>query len=144
MRTMHAALQGRLKMQIPMRHKIMQWFMEHIASVMNRCLVGNVGLTADQRLHGRRANSKAVEVGEKVFDHVPKKLRSKMQLRWKIGIYLGVAGHAEEHYIWHMDRRCGEDSINCTSGGTRTMEDGFRRSTACNTSSAHTHWSRCI
>ena len=65
-------------------------------------------MTACQRLHGRRANSKAVELGEKVFDCVPKKSRSKMQLRWRIGIYLGAAGHSGEHYIgtWtgYMDR----------------------------------------
>ena len=58
------------------------------ASVMNRYVVGNDGLTAHKRLYGRRANSKAVEFGVKVFYHVPKKLKSKMQLRWKIGIYL--------------------------------------------------------
>ena len=72
---MHAALQGRLKMLIPMRRPIMHWLMEHVASVMNRYAVGNAGFTAYQRLHGRRANSKAVEFGEKVVDHAPKKLR---------------------------------------------------------------------
>ena len=93
LRTMRAALQGRLKMQIPMRHPIMQWVMENVGSVMNHYVMGNDGLTAYQRLHGRRADSKAVEFGEHVFYHVPKKLRSKMQLRWRIGIYMGVAGH---------------------------------------------------
>ena len=77
----------------------MQWLMETVTSAMNLYVVANDGLTAYQRLHGRRANSKAVEFGEKVFDHVPKNLRSKMQLRWRIGIYLGVAGHSGEHYI---------------------------------------------
>ena len=43
LRTMRAALQGRLKMQIPMRHPMMQWLMEHVASVTNRYLVGNDG-----------------------------------------------------------------------------------------------------
>ena len=66
---------------------------------MNRYVVGNDGLTARQRLHGRSENSKAREFREKVFDHVPKKLRSKMQLRWRIGIYLGVAGNSGEHHI---------------------------------------------
>ena len=77
----------------------MQWLMEHVAIVMNRYVVENYGLTAYQKLHGRRANSQVVEFGEKVFDHVPKRLRSKMQLRWRIGIYSGVAGHSGEHYI---------------------------------------------
>ena len=70
--------------------------MEHLANAMNRYVVENNGLTADQRLPGRRANSKAVEVGEKIFYHVPKKLKSKMQLRWIIDIYLGVAGLSTE------------------------------------------------
>ena len=80
LRTMRAALQGRLEMQIPMRHPLMQWLMEDVASVMNRYVVANDGSTANQRLHERRANSKAVDVGENVY-HVPKKLRSKMKSR---------------------------------------------------------------
>ena len=66
---------------------------------MNRYVVGSNGLTSYQRFNGRRANSKAVEFGEKVCDNAPKKLRSKMQSRWRIGIYLGVAGNSGEHYI---------------------------------------------
>ena len=82
-----------------MVHPIMQWLVEHDASVMNRYVVENNGLTAYQRLHGRRATSRAVEFGETVFYHAPKKLWSKMQLRWRSGIDMGVAGHSGERYI---------------------------------------------
>ena len=58
---MCAALQGQLKMQIPMRHPLMQWRMDNAASVMDRYVARNEDLIAYDRLHGRRANSKAIE-----------------------------------------------------------------------------------
>ena len=105
LRTMRAVLQGRLKIQFPMRHPIMQWLMEHVANVMNRYAVENIGLTPYQGLHGRRANSKTVESGERMCSHVPKKLKSKMHLRLIIGIYSGFAGLSGEHYVgtWNGD-----------------------------------------
>ena len=71
----------------------------HAASVMNRYVVGRDGRTAFQRLHGRRASNKAVEFGERVFYDIPRKLRAKMNLRWRLGMYLGVAPHSGEHLI---------------------------------------------
>ena len=105
LRTLKAALQGRLKAKIPMAHPIMKWLIEHTASILNRFVVGDDGQTAYQRLHGRRANKKAAEFAEKVLYYVPRRLRTKMMLRWRVGLYLGVADHSGEHWIgvWNGD-----------------------------------------
>ena len=105
LRTMRGALMHRLQCRITATHLIFQWLVMHVASVMNRYVVGGDGRTAFQRLHGRRASSKAVEFGERVFYYIPKKLRAKMSLRWRLGMYLGVASHSGEHLIgtWSGD-----------------------------------------
>ena len=54
-------------MKVPMDHPALLWLIEHTASILNRFVVGSDGQTAYQRLHGRRANKKAVEFGEKLF-----------------------------------------------------------------------------
>ena len=90
LRTMRVALQGRLKMQIPMRHPILRWRMDHVASVTNSYVVENDGLTNLPAIAWAKGRTpKLSQVCEKVL----------MQLRWRIGIYLGVAGHSEKHYI---------------------------------------------
>ena len=57
----------------------------YTASILNRFVVGDDGQTAHQRFHGRRANKKAVEFGEKLFDDIPRKLQTKMNTRWRLG-----------------------------------------------------------
>ena len=44
-------------------------------------------------------NKRAVEFGEKLFDYNPGELRTKMNMRWRIGMYLGVAPQSGEHYV---------------------------------------------
>lgn len=104
-RTMRGALMHRLQCRIVATRPLFHWLVCHAASVMNRLVVGKDGRTAFQRLHGRRTSNRAVEFGERVFYYIPKKLRAKMSLRWRLGMYLGVAAHSGEHIIgtWSGD-----------------------------------------
>jgi hypothetical protein len=92
-------------MKVPMDHPEMLWLIEHTASILNRLVAGDDGQTAYQRLHGRRANKKAVEIGEKLFDYISRKLRTEMNMRWRIGMYLGVVPQSGEHFVgtWNGD-----------------------------------------
>ena len=69
LRTLRGAFIGHNKMRVPMDHPAMLWLIEHTASIFKRFVVGDDGQTAHQRLHGRRANKKAVEFGEKLLLH---------------------------------------------------------------------------
>ena len=50
-------------------------------------------------MHGQRFKGKLVEFGEQVFYFIPKKLRSKLDLRWRIGTYLGNSTTSNEAYV---------------------------------------------
>ena len=47
----------------------------------------------------RKANDKAIEFWERVFYFIPKKLRAKLNLKWKFGIYLGDAPNSNESCV---------------------------------------------
>ena len=57
------------------------------------------GVTPYAALHGKKAVARYAEFGEQVFWHVPKKARSKLCLRWRIGTFLGVSGSSNEVYV---------------------------------------------
>ena len=99
LRTCKAALESRLSKKIPTNHPVMMWLVEHVASLINRHFVTSEGVTAYQFTHGQRSKGRTAEFGEKVLYHVPKKMRHKLSLRWRLGIFLGTAPSSNEIYI---------------------------------------------
>ena len=98
-RTLKSALESRLDKRLPADHAVFRWLVEHTVSLINRFKVHEDGQTAYQALHGQRASEKVVEFGEQVFFSVPKRLRSKLCRRWRLGTYLGVVNSSNEHYV---------------------------------------------
>ena len=66
-RTLKAALEHRIGTRIPL-----DWLVELVAYLMNRCDIGSDGKTPLQRLHGRRDNTPILEFGEKIL-YIPAK-----------------------------------------------------------------------
>ena len=99
LRTLKSALESRMNCRLPADHPVFRWLVEHAVSLINRFKTHEDGQTAYQFLHGKRASDKIVEFGEQVFFSVPKKLRSKLCRRWRIGTYLGVVSSSNEHYV---------------------------------------------
>ena len=52
-----------------------------------------------QAIHGQRFKGKLMEFGKKVFYYVPKKLRSKLNLRWRVGTFVGNAQSTNEAFV---------------------------------------------
>ena len=77
----------------------MRWIVEHAASMANRQICNADGRTPFETIHGQRWKGRAVEFGEQVFYFVPKKLRAKLSLRWRVGTYLGNAQATNECYV---------------------------------------------
>ena len=48
---------------------------------------------------GKQAQERRIEFGERVFFSTPKKGRAKMDLRWRLGIYLGHAPNSNELFV---------------------------------------------
>ena len=98
-RTYKCALESRLSTRIPCDHPIFYWMVEHAASVYNRYVCTEEGTTPYQNLHGQRFRGRAVEFGEQVFYYVPKRLRSKMSLRWRLGTFVGNHQNSNEALV---------------------------------------------
>ena len=72
---------------------------EHVASVINRHVCNDEGMTPFEAIHGQRFRGKAAEFGEKVFYVVPKRLRATLDLRWRVGIFRGNSQTSNEAFI---------------------------------------------
>ena len=98
-RTYKAALEDRIGERVPSTHPVIHWIVEHAASVYNRFVVGEDGQTPYEAMHGQRFRGKLAEFGEQVFYFIPRKLRSKLDLRWRIGTFLGNSQSSNEAFV---------------------------------------------
>ena len=88
-RTYKSALEEHIEFRIPSKHPLIRWIVDHAASVHNRHVCNSAGVTPCQAIHGQISTGKWCEFGEAMFYYVPKRLRSKMDLRFCIGTFLG-------------------------------------------------------
>ena len=102
-RTYLSALEGRIRWKIPTQHPIMRWLVEHAASMLNRFTTNADGVSPYAYLHGRNSSERHIEFGEKIFYYVPKRARSKLCMRWRLGIYLGMAQNSNEIFVATVD-----------------------------------------
>ena len=98
-RTYKCALESRMEAKLPCDHPTFYWLVEHASSVYNRYVCTDDGSTPYQNLHGQRYRGKTVEFGERVFYYVPKRLRSKMSLRWRLGTFMGNHQNSNEALV---------------------------------------------
>ena len=70
----------------------------HAANTYNKYAVTPDGSTPYAALHGKNSKEKLAEFGERVLWHVPKKLRAKLDLCWRLCIYVGYAVSSNEYY----------------------------------------------
>ena len=94
-----AALEAHLDWKIPVGHAVIRWLVEHAADVMNKMAINKSGHTPYEELHGRKAKERRAEFGERVFYSTPRKGRAKLDLRWKLGAYLGQSDSSNEAFV---------------------------------------------
>lgn len=98
-RTLKHALEVRLKHRVPLSHPVITWLVEHTAWVLNKFHLDGDGRTAYGRLHGREGHERVCEFGERIMWFVPKKMRAKMDQRWRYGIFLGRSLSSDQNYV---------------------------------------------
>ena len=98
-RTLKHALEVRLKQRLPGEHPVTAWLIEHTSFILNKYKLDNEGRTAYGRLHGREGIEKVCEFGEVVMWYVPKKIRAKLDQRWRYGVVLGRSLSSDQNYI---------------------------------------------
>ena len=91
-RTLKMSLEMRVKGRLANDHPVMAWLVEHSAYVINRCKLGTDSRTAYGRLHGKEFPARMCEFGERILWFVPKKLRAKLDVRWRYGFFAGEIG----------------------------------------------------
>ena len=99
MRTIKAGLETRLGQKVPLKHPVVLWMIEHVSSLINRHFVAAHGKTPYEYVHGKRSKGRTAEFGERILYHVPKKLRSSLDLRWRAEFFLGTAPSSNEIYV---------------------------------------------
>ena len=99
LRTHLAALEHRVKAEIPSTHPNLKWMVENVATTLNKYAVHDDDTTSYENLHGRRATEKLAEFGERILFRIPPKRRAKLDLRWGSGVYLGTAMHSNECFV---------------------------------------------
>ena len=102
-RTYVHALEARIGSKINTRWPVMRWLVEHAANMLNRFTTNPEGVTPYAALHGKNAADRHVEFGEKIFYHVPKRARSKLDLRWRLGTDLGASSLSNECFVANVD-----------------------------------------
>ena len=98
-RTLKGALEAHMGDRLPVDHAVMRWMVQHVASIFNRHSTNSEGLTPHECRHGRRSHGRTAEFGERLLYYVPKKLRAKLDLRWRVGVFLGTSDRSNEAYI---------------------------------------------
>ena len=99
LRTLKTALESRLKAKLSSSHPVMHWLIEHTAYILNKFSLGSDGKTPYGRLHGKEGRERICEFGERVMWYVPKKLRSKLDQRWRYGIFLGRSMSSDQNFV---------------------------------------------
>ena len=99
LRTLKSALETNAQLRIEATSPLMMWMVEHAASLYNRHLCNPDGKTPFEAIHGQRWKGKMVEFGEQVFYFVPKRLRAKLNLRWRVGTFLGNSQTTNECFV---------------------------------------------
>ena len=98
-RTLKVAIETKLKQRLPSSHPITSWLVEHTAWVLNKFQLGSDGRTPYGRLHGREGHERVCEFGEMIMWFVPKKMRSKLDQRWRYGVFLGRSLSSDQNFI---------------------------------------------
>ena len=99
LRTMKAALESRLGTKLPCNHPVVRWLVSHVADVINKSAINENGMTPYENLHGKKPRERRLEFGERVLYSVPKQGRAKMDVRWKVGVFLGHTSNTGEHHV---------------------------------------------
>ena len=98
-RTFLADLEARIQVPIHSDHPILGWIVEHATYVLNKYLLGKDGHTALGRPQGKETSERICEFGERVLWFVPKAVRSKLDQRWRCGVFLGRSISSDQNFI---------------------------------------------
>ena len=104
LRTMKSAFEERIGRKIMSEERIVLFLTEYCSYLWNRLHVGDDGLTAYEKVKGKKASVLAVEFGEKMLYKIKNKNKlEKINARWEYGIFVGVKKLSNELWVATKD-----------------------------------------
>ena len=101
-RVMKSALEERMKCEVPSKHPILAFLVEHAWKLMSRYQVGRDGRTAYQLHAGKPHRRQLVEFRERVH-FMPIRLggakQAKLDPKWQDGAFIGIRDRSDEMLI---------------------------------------------
>ena len=100
---MKLAFETRYKVRLGSTHPLMLWLVEHASFLLSKFQLNTDGRTGWGRLHGRETRERICEFGECVLWYVPKRMRAKLDARWRHGVFLGRSMNSDSNFIGLRD-----------------------------------------
>ena len=101
-RVMKSALEERMKCEVPSRHPILAFLVEHAGKLMSRYQVGRDGRTAYELHAGKPYRRQLVEFGERVY-FMPIRpggaRQAKLDPKWQDATFIGIRDRSDEMLI---------------------------------------------
>ena len=101
--TCKAAFETRFKVRLASDHPAMAWLIEHAAYLLSKYQLGTDGRTRWGNLHGKETQERICEFGGCILWYVPKKIRAKLDTRWRYGFFLGRSMASDQNYMGMAD-----------------------------------------
>ena len=79
-------LERRIGRKIAADHDVMTLMVMHAGTTITRTLVGTAGMTAYERLYGKKSKGEEYEFGESVLYRLDHKDRGQLGGRWEDGV----------------------------------------------------------
>ena len=101
-RALKLGLEARLGVNIGIKEPIVEWVMQHAASLLNKFHIGVDGRTAHFRVHHKNFNGKTFEIGEQVLAKPKRKIRGdkrSVKTRWIQGTWVDWDDRTGEHIV---------------------------------------------
>ena len=100
MRVHKLRLEARIGERISVTHPVFAWLVEHVADVINKCLVSSDGKTSFERVKGKKHHGEMVEFATPILHRVAGKVHGGvMAERWLDGLWLGKCFETGEHIV---------------------------------------------
>ena len=101
-RSTKSALEERMKCEVPWRHPVLAFLVEHAGKLMSRYQVGRDGRTAYELHAGKPYRRQLVEFGERVY-FMPIRpggaRQAKSDPKWQDGAFIGIRDRSDEMLI---------------------------------------------
>ena len=131
-RTLKLGLEARIGAKIPDDHPVVEWIMPHACFLLNKFSIGHDGMTAHERLVGKKWSQPVIEVGEKVLAKLAlrrqgqgKKGQQKKKLASRAipATYAGIVPRTGEHVVIKDNG----DAVKCRTVYRVPLEERWSR-----------------